>query len=243
MGLLWLVVPLGILMAFVHQANRPVAGMVLMVLVVQLFAWMYLTHLKSRFLLPIVVPLALLAGLAAEGSGTGRNGLILGGLRVLFSTGVAIHAVCTVFLLLPEVGLLGGPAHAEGKAPPPQASGQLLWRRVNVAALAARAESHASREALLVDPPPERSLVVGDSTAWRFAGDSRQIVYSTVFDRSLLQDVLAQQSPAAALAFLQHAGIHYVLLNWTEINRLRETYGLDDSIGPSAGQRSSRRTG
>ncbi len=234
LGLLWMVLPLGVLLALVNRHHRRASILMLLVLLLQLFAWMYMTHLKSRFLLPIAVPLAVLAGLATETSGTERNRLLLGGLRVLFSTGVAIHALCTVFLLLPEAGLLGGTAHADGKLPPPQPIGQLLWHQVNVAAMAAQVESHASPDAPLENLPPEKVLLVGDSTVWRYTGGSQQIVYSTVFDHSLLHDVLVQNDPSIALALLQRPGIHFVLIDWTEVNRFRDTYGFDDAIVPEA---------
>jgi len=55
-----------------------VAWWLLLVLILQILAWLTLTHLQSRFLLPIIVPLVLLLALAAEHTRTHRLTLAAG---------------------------------------------------------------------------------------------------------------------------------------------------------------------
>jgi hypothetical protein len=234
-GLLWFVLPLGVALAFARTQTRGMAGLLLVVMCVQLVAWLFFTHLAARFLLPVTVPLALLMALAAQNRP--REILLIGGLRVAVATALAIHAMCTIFLLLPEVGLLGGTAHAEGTAPPPQPIGQVFEQQINVALMG---HPELQRPGGMVDPSqipePERVLLVGDATAWRYAGRADQVVYSTVFNRSLLGDVLALDDNAKRLDLLHARGIHWILINWPEIERLRRTYGFDPRITPEAVQ-------
>jgi hypothetical protein len=238
-GLLWLILPLGIALAFAATATRPGATLLLVVLAIQLLAWMFFTHLQARFLLPVAIPLALLMMFAAQGRGT-AEALIVGGLRVVVATALGVHALCTIFLLLPEAGLLGGTANLAagggggGGGPPPQPIGQLFENQVNVALLARPDLLHGGPLDPASIPDPETVLLVGDATAWRYAGRADQVRYSTVFNRNLLSAVLAEPAPPARLALLHKEGIRFILINWSEIDRLRRTYGFDPAITPDA---------
>ncbi len=234
-GLLWFALPLGLALAFARTQTRGMAALLLVVLGVQIVAWLFFTHLAARFLLPISIPLALLAALAAQNRP--REVLFVGGLRVVVATAIAIHAMCTIFLLLPERGLLGGTAHPEGAAPPPQPIGQLFEQQINVSMLG---HPELQRPGAMLDPAqipaPETVLLVGDATAWRYAGRADQVIYSTVFNRNLLGDILALDDNAKRLELLHAKGIHWILINWPEIDRLRRTYGFDPRITPEAMQ-------
>ncbi len=162
--------------------------------------------------------------------GYARDGAALGGLRVLIATGAGLHALATVFLLLPEVGLLGG-VHARNDAPPPAlAIGDL--QTINVSA-AVKMLEHPSADDIDMSklPAPDPVLLVGDSRAWLFQG---KVYYSTVFNRSLISDALRQKDPAAAIAFLRARGIRFVWINWSEVDRLRRDYAFDPAITPEA---------
>jgi len=145
--------------------------------------------------------------------------------------------MCTIFLLLPEVGLLGGTAHREGTPPQPQPIGEAFERQINVALLARAELQHppATIDPAQI-PAPECVLLVGDATAWRYAGRADQVVYSTVFNRSLLTEVLMLDDNPKRLDLLHSRGIHFILINWTEVDRLRKTYGFDPRITPEAVQ-------
>jgi len=76
---------------------------------------------------------------------------------------------------------------------------------------------------------------VGEARAWLFEGRADQVLYSTVFNQSLLSDLLALE-PGGRMSFLRAKGIRYILINWREIERFRNTYGFDPRITPDAVQ-------
>lgn len=238
-GLLWVIVPLGLALAFGAMATRPMAALLLVVLGVQVVVWMLFTHLAARFLLPISIPLGLLMMFAAQGRGHGEP-LLVGGLRVAVATGLGVHALCTIFLLLPERGLLGGTAAREGSLTPPpptpplpQPIGSLFEQQLNVA-LWGRPELLRGPLDPSRIPPPETVLLVGEARAWRYEGRADQVRYSSVFDRNLLSEVMAVADGKERLALLQREGIQWVLVHWPEVERLRRTYGFDEAITPEA---------
>jgi hypothetical protein len=242
-GWLWLVVPLGVGLALVQGARggaragggRGAAGLLLLVLAIQVAAWLFLTHLQARFLLPVAVPLALLLGIGVQGIGDrtrrGWGGAAMDAVRVLTATGVCVHAACAVFLLLPEAGLLGGTAHPDNAPAPAQPIG-VFAPKLNLAGIARLAQRPGAQDADQV--PPETSLLVGTATAWRYAGGPGQVVYNTVFDHNLLGDALRDGGPAGAVAMLRRRGIRFILIQWPEVERLRRTYGYDEAITPDA---------
>ena len=132
-GVLWMVVPLAAVLAFLrgfgnaHDSRARELSVVLLILVLQVLAWMFFTHLQARFLLPIVVPLAWLVGLGVEGE---ERGAVLSTLRLLVATVIGVVTVCTIFLLLPEAGLLGGVQTVgtrKHEAPPPAADRGVVY--------------------------------------------------------------------------------------------------------------------
>jgi len=96
--ILWLAAPIAILLALLAGLRRPggLTGVSLLMatILIQVIAWLFLTHLQSRFLLPMAVPIALLVALAVQGPGK---------LRIILTALIAIHATSTVFLLRPEI--------------------------------------------------------------------------------------------------------------------------------------------
>ncbi len=229
-GVLWVVVPLAVVLAFLRGVGK--AGdsrgrelaMVLVILVLQVLGWMFFTHLQARFLLPIVVPLAWLVGLGVEGE---ERGVILSTLRLLVGTVIGVVAVCAIFLLLPEAGLLGG-VQAVGKrgreAPPPPPIGELFTRVADVPAAIEKPEAGTV-------VPEGKILLVGNATALFWEGD---IVYNTTFDRNLLGDELRAGGAEGAAKWLRERGFNYVVIDWAEVKRLRGTYGFDEAITPEA---------
>jgi hypothetical protein len=212
------------------------AALLLVVLGMQVVAWLLFTHLAARFLLPISIPLGVLMMFATQARGHAEP-LMVGGLRVVVATGLGVHALCTIFLLLPERGLLGGTAAREGSLTPPhplpQPIGALFEKQLNVA-LWARPELLRGPLDPSQLPAPETVLLVGDATAWRYEGRADQVRYSSVFDRNLLSEVLAVADGKERLALLQREGIQWVLVHWPEVERLRRTYGFDVAITPEA---------
>ncbi len=223
-GTLWWGIPLAVACAFVFKAGRGTAGLLLAILVLQLAAWLFATHLQARFLLPIAVPLALLAGRGVQGLQLSAEGIPISAMRIVAGTIVVLHCLFTGFLLWPEAQLLNGVRPPEGAParrlpigdlfPPPPVAPVL----VNVALSVEQTRPGEEIQ-------PRKILLVGDSTAWRYIGE---VEYSTVFNGDLFVRNLAD--PPAEAAWLRERKIAYVLINWTEIARFRATYGFEGTM-------------
>ncbi len=220
-GILWLVAALALLHALFTPRSKQ-ALMLLFVLALQILGWMFFTHLQSRFLLPTIFPLALLMGMAVDGCGA--TSLRFGLMRVILCTVIAGQTLCTIFLLLPEAGLLAGHHTMHIEKPDPLPIGELFTRGINIAAMTAPPSQRS-------DVPEAKVLLIGAATPLFWEGD---IHYNTVFDRNPLADALRAGGPDAAAQWLRAEHFGFVVVNWLEINRLRATYGYDESITPAA---------
>ncbi|MCL2647542.1 MAG: hypothetical protein FWD61_11145 [Phycisphaerales bacterium] len=226
-GILWTVVPIGLLLAFLAALRHPgsLSNTILLIaiILIQIAAWTFLTHTQSRFLLPMAIPLGLLMGLGVQGLGPGVGGLPIGLLRLLLAIIIIVHALCTVFLLLPEANLLGGIAQHENK--PEKISlpiANIFEHAVNLAALAAKKDEPL--------PPPPNILLEGfpPYAPFYWLGN---ITYNTVFDKNQLADHLRLGIPHT-FHWLQSQHIRYLIFAWPDITRLRDTYGFDELITP-----------
>jgi hypothetical protein len=218
-GWLWLALPLALVGVLITPSRRGDAGMLLLVQLVQLGGWMLATHLQSRFLLPIAVPLALLAGCGVQGSPAAREAIPVAGLRIITGTLVALHALATALILSAETSLLGGvllPPHHPPPGEPP--IGQLFRSVINMAAVV---EDPAGTATVA----PQKVMLIGSATAWQYVGE---VDYFTTFDSHPLLTLLGD--PGRALAWLRAAHVRYVVVDWTEVERLRGTYGFDPAV-------------
>ena len=226
LGLLWPAALLATLLALVPRVGRPegslsVAWKMLLLLGLQIFAWLTVTHLESRFLLPCIVPLALLMAL-------GFDALVAAGVRGLLARfflvfTVGMQAFFCLFILIPECGLfLGSQRLAPDGSEMPLAIGMLeLFER--------------PRALVLSDLPPEefrsdRIYLLGDSAALYYPDSTR---YNTVFDRNPLAAALHSGIPSAAV-WLRDQKITLLIVDWPEIERLRGTYGYDPAVTPES---------
>ena len=220
LGLLWLAVPLALAGAFITRPGRTEAGLLLAMLGVQIFAWLFATHAQGRFLLPAAVPLALLVGRGVQGLHSAREAIPVAALRIVAGTIVALHALAAAFILLPETGLLGGAMLPQHNAAPPPAPpiGELFTQVYNMAEVIEHPDGS-------VEIPPQKILFVGESRAWKYIGD---VDYFTVFDNHPF--VQALEDPKKAVAWLRTNHVQYVVVNWSEVDRLRASYGFDPAV-------------
>jgi hypothetical protein len=72
---------------------------------------------------------------------------------------------------------------------------------------------------------PPKVLLVGDARAWLYEGD---VDYFTTFDSHPFIRLLGD--PARALAWLRDHQVRYVVVNWSEVQRLRNTYGFEAAV-------------
>jgi hypothetical protein len=226
-GVLWMIVPVALVLAIIAGPRR--GGMtatvfLLLTLAVQVLAWMFATHLQSRFLLPAAIPLCLLIAIGSQGLGDSVGGLSVGVLSILIAVAVAVQALCCSFLLLPEVDLLGGTMARQGRPARVQPIGVLPARNL-VADFEGMGEFPERQQ------PHGTVLLEGDAAPLWYQGT---ILYNTVFDRNELADQLRAGGPTSAVKWLRDRGVNYVVVNWPEIERLRATYGFDAAITPAA---------
>jgi len=228
LGLICAAVPLALFCAFISRTGRGQTTLLAAVLFVQVLAWMFVTHLQARFLLPAAIPLAILMGRGVQGLHFAAEGVPASALRILAGTLIGIEAIATGFLLLPEAHLLGGvidlkaPANHPPDAPP---IGEIFGPDVivNLAEFAAGPDATRAGKPI----PPEKSFLLGGATAWTFLGP---VDYRTVFDTNPLLDALAANHADVALDFLQKDGVHLLYIDWSELARLEATYHLETGV-------------
>jgi len=181
------------------------------------FAWWGLTHRLDRFWIPLIPVVALLAGV---GFTWNRHWLWLRAagcviaVAVLFNLGFITTPLCGYNAYLADL----------------QAA-----RRQSVA-ISAPGIAFVNRL-----PADARVLCVGEAQVF---DARREVVYNTVFDRSLFQQWVAEpvpETPPAELPLrpadvirrkLRSQGITHVYVNWPEILRYRKTYGYTDFVTP-----------
>lgn len=237
-------------------------GMLLVLgLLSQIAAWVFFTHIQSRFLLPLVVPVAALFALAlsprprditasATLESADRSARISFWIAALMTT-LQIITLGNVFgsqrrsdpngLLLLGPGMLSGElARAEWNLLNPTEKAQL--------------ESNLSAAAWmnLKSIGGSSLLLIGDSTPFYFGGRAGPAGteigdglphYNVTWDRSIITAAIAGsgQDPAAQDAAISQAikdaGITHILLNSAELSRLARSGWLDPLLTPTTLQR------
>ena len=204
-----LVVLAGVVVAFVRR-DRIVAASVLG-LVVQIVAWLSLTHLQSRFLLPVMlagVPLIAIVLVRC-----GRWGAWLA---------IALAVVQGLWGVLVYAGERDGEA---GLAIAP-----------GVAVFTGALEPQASSAGMVnfgLPDGPGRVLLVGDGAPLYMLRDP---LYATTWDRGVLVEVIEGHpgdAPAQAAA-LRARGVRWLVIDEMELSRLRESGWLDPLLTPRA---------
>lgn len=174
--------------------------------VLMVFTWAALTHMPGRFIVPVVVPLALLAGrTGALSNPPGRPSW----LRPL-GTGLVIVAGVTNNVALARL-------YHEHSA---------WWSRTGVPLSVLPGETkglaamHPLRELM---PPTGRIRLVGEARAFYLPDNVR---YTVVFNRDPWLEYARDRAPAEALAWLRTQDVTHVVFSWPEIERLRASYGF-----------------
>jgi hypothetical protein len=176
----------------------------------QVAVWILATRgLPGRFIVPLLVPLALLAGwLIPRWANDRRAGLRLAGWAML-------AGICGWQLV--QAGLAWRRATA-GEPGLHGANPRLLR-------MDAFAAGQVGRPIL-----PGRWMLIGDARAWLFPPGS---IYATTFDRHPLAAWVDQGvEPEQIARRLGRSGVRYVWVNWAEIHRLAGTYGHAPELTP-----------
>ncbi|MGB2987229.1 MAG: hypothetical protein WBE26_15270 [Phycisphaerae bacterium] len=181
--------------------------LLLTVLIVQLGIWLFATHLFARFAVVLLIPLPLLCGRALIGADSAaRRRLIVAALVVGCTWNIAFAA-----RLHRQEGAHGVPASLiyDGRL-----AGYEYFAIVN----------HDL-------PPDAKILLVGDAKAFYF---QRDVDYCVAFNRNpFFEAVLAAETEQEVLNWLHEHGYTHVLINWSEVRRLDDTYGFSPPVEPT----------
>ncbi len=196
---------------------------VLGVIVVQLAVWTWGTHeMPPRFLVPVIVPIVLLAGWALERiyqlkvSPFSRNtdpsgkpwGVVVAGVLLILAAGT--NALVSVYASL---ATRDGLANVMKLTP----TNGFPIRDVAASWLAGRG---------LTDE--DKPMLIGEAKALYFPPAT---VYATTFDiHPLAKMIDAGMSAEEVLAELQADGITHIYIDWAEVIRLSLTYGYSPSL-------------
>ncbi len=193
-------------LAFLRHGSRRITW-VLWGFVAYLFAtWWLLTHRLDRFWLPLLPPLAVLAGLGADWA---RNR----GWSVLLGTLVTIALISNLSYISTA---LAGLNEWTGDLVSMRRDSPARWN-----------ESLATLDTEL--PPHAHPLIVGQAAVFDLA---HQVTYNTVFDPELIEILASGKSDQEFHEALRLRKLTHIYVDWKEIQRHKEPwgYGFSDFV-------------
>lgn len=188
-----------------------------------LACWLLLTHMPGRFGLPLVIPLTLML-VSTETQTTAEPGAAASRKKWLLR---AATAMLVIFCVANGLSLWAR-LRAEDR----------LWQRtagVPLAAFAGGAESMPFLNPVtqIIAPGPETRYVwlIGEARVFYVPVP---VHYTAVFNRDpWLAFCAAGASPAEAVEWLRSRKVTGLVFSWTEIERLRNTYGFSPLVTPA----------
>ncbi len=199
--------------------------------------WVLGSHCQSRFLLPLVVPGAVLIGLAWA-----RLGVAVppGPLELPRRLGLLALGVLPIWLGAAGVLVFVGEGNGRPNALLPDGCG--LRTGAGAAALLARTRDPAESAAIVAQLGPEAyvNLCVPPGAGVALVGDgtplysTRPVLYATTWDAHPLATAMRDRpdDPGAWAAALRAGGIDYLVVNFNELGRLRLSGYLDPAFTP-----------
>lgn len=182
---------------------------------VQIVAWLALTHVQSRFLIPIVLAGGPLLAVVCARAGAGGVWVALG--LAVVQGGWAGWAYSREGGGQPGVFIAPGPAWFTGGLEPP-----------------------ASPQGVVNFGPPAEAggvLLVGDGAPlYYLGGPLGGPLYTTTWDAGLLVEVVSAHpdEPIEQARALREAGVRWLVIDEMELSRLRESGWLDPALTPRA---------
>jgi hypothetical protein len=217
-----------------RRSTRRPAALLGAAMFAQLAVWLFLTHVQSRFLLPLAAPGCALFGLALVGtpgksreppatlpSARGIAARAIAGVLCLAQLAWAVRIFSSERAGAPNAMLLAGPGVRTGEGFAPQDRAALL-------------ESAGPTLYInLTTPPGRRVYLLGDATPLYYTAD---VLYNTTYDRWSFGDAVraAPGDPAAWTRELRRRGISRVLVSSAELDRLTRSGWIDPAVTPQA---------
>jgi hypothetical protein len=199
------VVAIGLIGLFGRRLERADAALILLA-GIQIAVWLFFTHLYARFLIPLIIPVVLLAARAVPTDSTKvRRRAVAAALiaAAFWSAGFSVR-------LLAREWSGGVPASVirEGKIPTYRHFG---W--INDL------------------PSQSKILLIGEARAFYLPARTN---YFTTFNRNpFLEMVTAKADASGVLTWLRDGGYTHLLVHWNEVARLARTYGFVPAVTES----------
>ena len=229
--LLWIVATIGYVLAFRHRPDRPIAVALALILCIQLLFWLLFTHHQSRFLIPTLLPASIVVGLAigrVAQLSKGKRDWLAPMLSVVLLACLTMTSFGTFHTQTPQVR---DPQTKEMLRFPPYLLVDSLIDPRDVTSN--QPGRFAGRHPLNQLPPTSKTLLVGDANQVLYI--QRAFLYNTAFDRSLLAELLKQHkgNALAVTITLVRNGFTHVWINFSELERLAASYGVDAELEPA----------
>ncbi len=206
-GLIWIAIILGAIIAVTCGME---AWLLLLIGGVQIITWLLFTQIQARFLVPVILPSVWLAAMALRP---------IPKMAVVFAAGLAVQLVFVLVLLRSENGTFLGGAYS-----------QIIGRYFELPEMWLLS-NHPQQVFAPYDlaSPQSRIYLEGFDAPLYVHG---HIIYNTVFNRNRLARYYAAHGADATIHWLQSKHVRLVVFDWSEIARLRHTYGFNKVVTP-----------
>ncbi|QDU72279.1 hypothetical protein [Mucisphaera calidilacus] len=215
--LVWPLVLLGLVVGLVRREDRLVAGSMAGMVLWQLLFWGVTTHHQSRFLIPLLLPGMVLAGLVLRWVSTmsARAVVVAGAVWVMSLWLVGMTALW-------EQSVPVRPEGAREAFPAP-----LAW------VLGSLERGALADHPINALPEGCRVYLVADASRLLYLEGA--FVYESAFDRSSMGDWvrIARGDGPALDQVLRNVEVTHLWVHWGELARLHGTYGYDPDVTES----------
>lgn len=226
-GVFFPLTALAVVATLFHRSRLTLA--ITLGLALQTAAWLFTTHLQSRFLIPLIVPATMLIAATAEslrsrGNAARHLASSLALLVLAIQSGVTTWIFVTEQRWKPNALLIPGPGILSGEPWAAQLE-SLTPEQLNAALQQASPEMWIN----LSLPRDATIYLLGDSTPLYI---DRPVLYHTTWDTSTLGvEIRADPtSPTSWSEAMAARGVAYVLFNLAEINRLQRSGWYDPEV-------------
>ncbi len=206
---------IGCLVLGIQSRTRKLGAAIALALILPILSWMVLTHLQSRFLVPLT---PILIGAGAIGLTTVRHQTIHSPLTNALTNALSIIACCGLILI---------GAIQSGASPfmLVDLGAGVFTGEVEIA------DSPWTGTLNSILEPKETVYLLGDATPMYVRSP---LVYNTVYDHWLIEDAIIahQDNPGKWTGTLKSQGIDIVVVSFSEINRFAQSEWLPRAITP-----------